>query len=163
MFFRHSWHILIQFVLRNAALTAFSDGIGWSFGCYENWAFSRQHLLPNLKTRINFEHFDGKNILVWKHLGPSNGDWMFWMVPTRQIFHYSLWNEQQCRLLLFQYYSNFYFQLPFSFFIWLTNWYFIYKSLWPVLHSFWPAVRRIVNSKRRSSNCKNGVRHQMSY
>jgi hypothetical protein len=54
-------------------------------------------------------------------------------------------------------------KLSFSFFKWLTNWYFIYKSLWPVLHSFWHAVRHIVNSKRCSSNCKNGVWHQMSY
>ncbi len=30
-------------------------------------------------------------------------------------------------------------------------------------HSFWPAVRHFVNSKRRVSNCKNGVWHQMSY
>jgi hypothetical protein len=32
IYFRHSWHILVQFVLRNAALTALSDGFGWSLG-----------------------------------------------------------------------------------------------------------------------------------
>jgi hypothetical protein len=78
--------------LGNAALTTLSDGIGWGFGLLGKLSIpiSRQHLLPNLKTRINFEHFDVQNILVWKHLGPSNGGWMFWMVAIPQIFHHSL-------------------------------------------------------------------------